>query len=149
MKTFEVEIPEGHQIDKENSTFEKIVFKKIESDLPDSVEEIQNRNWFVCSSGSVTMMKDNTINQLSTKERAEAFLALMQLVELRDYVNGDWKADWSDPCQTKYTIRCSFDKIFFEYFTLNKKVLHFKSDELRDKFYKKYKKLIETAKELL
>ena len=28
MKEFKIEIPEGYEIDKEKSTFEKIVFKK-------------------------------------------------------------------------------------------------------------------------
>lgn len=35
-KEFKIQMPEGYEIDKENSTFEKIVFKKIEKELPKS-----------------------------------------------------------------------------------------------------------------
>ena len=35
MKTVEIEIPIGYEIDKEKSTFEKIVFKKIKNELVD------------------------------------------------------------------------------------------------------------------
>lgn len=40
-KELKIEIPDGYEIDRENSTFEKIVFKKIESKLPKSWEELK------------------------------------------------------------------------------------------------------------
>ena len=33
-KELKIEVPQGYEIDKENSTFEKIVFKKVEKELP-------------------------------------------------------------------------------------------------------------------
>lgn len=153
MKELKIEVPQGFEIDKEKSTFGKIVFKEIESKLPMSVEEIPNRNWFIGGDGIVYSTngigaKDK--NQLSTKERAEAFLALMQLVELRDAWNGDWKADWSyGNLHKKYVIEVLNNYINSKYYQNYYKVLHFKSEQLRDQFAEQFKDLIEQAKELL
>jgi sucrose-6-phosphate hydrolase SacC (GH32 family) len=150
MKEFIIECPSGYEIDKEKSTFEKIVFKEIGFKFPESVTEIPNRNWFINGFGGIDSLGDcNHINQLSSKERAEAFLALMQLVELRDYVNGDWKADFKDYNSVKYTIHIVENKIYKNFNQGLSCVLHFKSQEIRDQFAEKYKSLIETAKELL
>ena len=35
-KEMKIQVPEGYEIDRKNSTFEKIVFKKIEKELPKS-----------------------------------------------------------------------------------------------------------------
>ena len=40
-KEINISIPEGYEIDKEKSTFEKIVFKKIENKLPMSFDEMK------------------------------------------------------------------------------------------------------------
>ncbi len=151
MKEFIIECPSGFEVDKEKSTFEKIVFKEIENKLPMSVEEIPNRNWFIGGDGIVYNTngigaKDK--NQVSTKERAEAFLALMQLVELRDAWNGDWKAEFSNN-EIKYLIFRVRNEIMFHHNTPTNCVLHFKSEQLRDQFAEQFKDLIETAKELL
>ena len=39
-KEMKIQVPEGYEIDKENSTFEKIVFKKVENELPKSWEDL-------------------------------------------------------------------------------------------------------------
>lgn len=44
-KKLKINIPEGYEIDRENSTFEEIIFKKIEnpfSKLPKTWEEYKN-----------------------------------------------------------------------------------------------------------
>ena len=43
MKELNIQIPEGYEVDKEQSTFEKIIFKKIETKLPKTWEE-NNKN---------------------------------------------------------------------------------------------------------
>ena len=141
MKELKIEVPEGYQIDKEKSTFEKIVFKEIENKLPMSVEEIPNRKFYITNDSNIVINNNkrvlstgrSCINQLSTKERAEAFLALMQLVELRDVWNGDSKRH--------------LYLIYSENRTSN--LLSFKTLELRNQFGEQFKDLIETAKELL
>ena len=88
-KEVKIEIPQGYEIDKEKSTFEKIIFKKIPEN-PKTWEEY-------CS-----LMKGKTIhypdyyyvilrsfqdsyNMFTTEERARQFIALGQLMQLRDY----------------------------------------------------------------
>ena len=140
-KEMKIQVPEGYEIDKENSTFEKIVFKKEERKLPKKWEDLYEvKGWFVdfhsdvVTSGSMRT-GDNVKNRFPTKEEAEACLALAQLCQLRDRYNDGWKPNWEDGTK-KYTI----------YFN---KILAFKTLELRDKFLENFKDLIETAKPLL
>jgi len=83
MKEILIEAPTGMEIYQENNT---IKFRNIENKLPMSVEEIPNRNY---------MVNPTFKSYVSTNERAEAFLALMQLVELRDAWNGDFDPEIS------------------------------------------------------
>ena len=142
-----IEAPTGMEIYQENNT---IKFRNIENKLPMSVEEISNRKWVVDARGKVDYSNAcvSDKNNLSTKERAEAFLALMQLVELRDKWNGDWKADYTKN-EIKYVI-CIVDTVIIKSTvqSLNT-ILSFKSEQLRDQFAQQFKDLIETAKELL
>ena len=133
-----IEAPTGMEIYQENNT---IKFRNIENKLPMSVEEIPNRNWFITNNGDISNIIYNQLevkdkNNLSTKERAEAFLALMQLVELRDKWNGD-----SERHQFLITLSFSPQK--------NSELISFKTFELRNQFAEQFKDLIETAKELL
>lgn len=40
-RELKIEVPDGYEIDKEKSTFEKIIFKKVEKELPKSWEELK------------------------------------------------------------------------------------------------------------
>lgn len=100
-KELKIEVPQGYEIDKEKSTFEKIVFKKVEdsfSKLPKTWEEYCKLTKGSCSNytNATTNMvyKDRhtgSYNEFTTKERAEQFIALGKLLQLRDYWVGDWK----------------------------------------------------------
>ena len=88
-KELKIEVPQGYEIDRQKSTFEKIVFKKIPEN-PKTWEDY-------CS-----LMKGKTIhypdyyyiilrsfedayNMFETEERARQFIALGKLLQLRDY----------------------------------------------------------------
>lgn len=88
-KEVKIEVPQGYEIDKEKSTFEKIVFKKIDN-TPKTWEEycslmkgktVYNPecNYIIISGFS------DTYNKFITQERAKQFIALGQLMQLRDY----------------------------------------------------------------
>ena len=51
MKELKIEVPQGYEIDKEKSTFEKIVFKKVE-DLPMRFDEMKIRIGYISNSSS-------------------------------------------------------------------------------------------------
>lgn len=152
MKNVKIEIPKGYEIDESKSTFTNIVFKKIEDKYPNSVLDIKGRYWAISYSGVRNDIAcSDDIDQVSTKERAEAFLALMQLVELRDAYNkvDGFVGDWSNDMQNKFCVSMYDNELIKETLSNTNTVLHFGSAETRDLFYKKHIDLIETAKELL
>ena len=145
--------PVGYEIDKENSNFEKIVFKKISDNLPKTWEELKNISGYYISSSSEIIdsslinARDSTKNTFPTKELAEAVLALAQLLQLRDRYNGDNKGfifGKSNYCIT-FVDDCIEKSLFFH----SQRVLAFRTRELRDEFYDNFKELIEIAKPLL
>ena len=153
-KEFKIQVPEGYKIDRENSTFEKIVFKKIERELPKSWEELKVVEGFYIDEDShihdcpmVDVLRKNK-NVFPTEEEAEACLALAQLCQLRDRYNGGWKPDWKD-VNEKYIIYFHADKIISGDTYRAQSVLHFKTKKLRDKFLENFRDLIEVAKPLL
>lgn len=104
-KKLKINIPEGYEIDKEKSTFEEIVFKKVEdpfSKLPKTWEEYCKRTKGYTSyygdpiDGDTHETKfSKCYNEFSTKERAKQYIALGRLLQLRDYWVGDWKRNSS------------------------------------------------------
>ena len=153
-KEIKITTPDGFEIDKENSTFECIKFKKI-SGLPKSWEELGSiKGYYIDSeigtieeAGKPEGMPREFKDVWPTKKLAEASLALAQLTQLRDRYNGDWEADWEMP-NSKDVIYYYLDKLKVGMSRTNS-VLNFKSARLRDEFLKNFKDLIETAKPLL
>lgn len=156
----EMEVPEW-EIDTENSTDEQIVLRKIKPPKPKSVTEIPNRNWFIDSHGNIESFNDdihgNDINNLSTENRAEAFLALMQLVELRDAWNNKQNPEWkyyinNDTTkinEDKYCIKIIEKKLEIIKYHSTKSVLYFKDRETAEEFKNEFEELIWKAEELL
>ncbi len=154
-KELKIQVPEGYEIDKEKSTFEKIVFKKVKKELPKSWRELNNVNGYYVDKNSkiyncINFSTDyGNRNIFPTEEEAEACIALAQLCQLRDRYNDGWKPDWEDDNQFKWNIHVFKDDIYTMANLFVKKVLVFKTEELRDKFLENFRDLIETAKPLL
>lgn len=153
-KELKIQVPEGYEIDKEKSTFEKIVFKKEERKLPKKWEDLYEvKGWFVdfhsdvVTSGSMRTA-DSVKNIFPTKEEAEACLALAQLCQLRDRYNDGWKPNWDDGGE-KHCVYFHDNEINSAYTYSSHRVLTFKTQELRDKFLENFRDLIEQAKPLL
>ena len=114
---FKIQIPEGMEIDKENSTFDCIKFK------PKLTYQEISKNFPKSSSVSVNA------NHLSKH------LTIRQLLEVADYLNGDWKPDWNDMNQVKYVISYNVNKKIFIvgcYYT-NYSIVCFSSKENAEK----------------
>ena len=101
-KKLKINIPEGYEIDKEKSTFEEIVFKKVEdplSKLPKTWEEYckqteGNVSYFGSSPNSILKSWfEGSYNEFRTEERVKQYVALGKLLQLRDYWVGNWKDD--------------------------------------------------------
>ena len=94
-KELKIEIPQGYEIDRQKSTFEKIVFKKVNplSELPESwekyCEQTKNRTYYTYSPYNESHVNETAAHgfygEFSTKERAKQFIALGKLLQLRDY----------------------------------------------------------------
>ena len=151
-KELNIIAPEGYEIDKENSTFEKIVFKKI-NELPKTWEDLR----YISGAYISNLSNINTINSTETipsaknifptKELAEAALALAQLLQLRDRYNGDNEGFIFQ--KNNYCINFYDNNINKCFSDCTQRVLAFRTRELRDEFYNNFKDLIEIAKPLL
>jgi hypothetical protein len=140
-KEFKIEIPEGYEVDKENSTFEKIVFKKVEEKL--TYEKIAEKlfkfetHYYIDSNG---VIRKNSAgwkcpNAAPTSQQLEKLLALNKLMNVAYYLNDGWEPDWNDNSQRKYFIYYdSNDKAFvIDYNThFNYGVVYFKSIEIAE-----------------
>ena len=153
-KSFKVEIPEGYEIDKENSTFECIKFKKSKSEYPKSWEEAFIGNnvygYWVGSTGEIRVANRPALrgdkNTFKYEEQAESALAYAQLTQLMALpcFNGDWKPDWtSSNNEKKYGISFYNNKYDIESTYTWHYFLAFQSEEKAKIFLELYKDLID------
>ena len=139
-KSFKVQIPEGYEIDKENSTFEYIKYKKLKSEYPKSWEEaFEGRavyGSFISGSSNKHIFK--------YQEQAESMIAYAQLTQLMALpcFNGDWKPNWNDANDTKYSIAFYDSKLYINVSYTYQHFLTFKSKEKAQIFLGLYKDLI-------
>ena len=94
-KKLKINIPEGYEIDKENSTFEEIVFKKVEDPLAKLPKTWKEYCKYAkdCPSYFGNPRKNNIFetrfagfyNEFFTEERAKQYVSLGKLLQLRDY----------------------------------------------------------------
>ena len=83
-----IKVPEGMEIDRENSTFECIKFKpkKLTYDYISIV------------------MSPKTHPVYTIRRHQSKCDTFRKLLEVADYLNGDWKPDWDNKEQCKYII---------------------------------------------
>ena len=158
-KKLKINIPEGYEIDKEKSTFEEIVFKKVEdplAKLPKTWEEYckyakdcpsyygNPRKNNICETRF-----DGFYNEFFTEERVKQYVALGKLLQLRDYWVGNWKNDSNNSVAVIY---------HFEGEIVNTNVskkrslsysLTFPTREIAQKFIECFKDLINEASPLI
>ena len=84
-----------------------------------------------------------------SKELADATMALLKLLFLRDYYNQGWQPNWCDYKQTKYTIENYMGEIWTSDEHRTSNILAFETPEIRDKFLEEQRELLEIAKPLL
>ena len=85
---------------------------------------------------------------ISDKSLAEAYAVLPLLIRLRDRYNGNWKPNYKDGVDKYYIIFCD-DEIKLPIAGYTQRILVFKTEEIRDRFFKDHKNLIKIAKPLL
>ena len=78
--------------------------------------------------------------------------SLYKLIICRDvywFMSDDWKPDYTNVTEKKYSIWVDCGEIKKGVFTTTQMVLAFPTEEIRDEFYENFKDLIEECKELL
>lgn len=155
-QTIEIEVPDGYKAVYNEDT-QRVEIVKV--GLPKTWEEfcgdnpIKKNEYFIDEYGEITYAAEkhratNLKNILPNKETAEAFLALMQLVQLRDCYRQGWKPNWKGKA-VKQNIIC-FEGVLGTDWSINVQyVLSFQSKEIRNEFLENFKDLIEQAKELI
>ena len=93
-----IQVPEGMEIDKENSTFECIKFRPKKITYFDIIRHLSYTH-------AVYVAKNEHKSKCAT---------FRKLLEVADYLNGDWKPDWNDTSQGKYFILYNKEKNKFE-----------------------------------
>ena len=88
-KELKIEVPQGYEIDRQKSTFEKIVFKKIPEN-PKTWEEycelMKGKTMYYTNCNNIIVSGfSDAHDKFVTKKRAEQFIALGKLLQLRDY----------------------------------------------------------------
>lgn len=152
MKTieFKVPIPEGMEIDKENSTFECIKFKPIKAKNWRNNLTKEIRGYFIDIFSNIgdrtgCNVSDN-YNIFATKKQAKSALAMARISQImaNDKRFGGVVTDeeWNNPNVYKFCIERSYDHIDVEWFNNIYHFLAFHTKEQRDLFLKENKDLI-------
>lgn len=92
-KELKIQVPEGYEIDKENSTFECIKFKLIRNDI--TYEDVcnklfKNSYYFINERGGINLYTGGNKfdkNNALTSRQLKRLLALNQLLNIAEYYN--------------------------------------------------------------
>ena len=160
-KELKITIPEGYEIDKEKSTFEKIVFKKKENTKPRSWEEYLELNTgfdgaginWNCGGVQTTGLHHRGKAIVPT-HLAQPFIAMMQLMSLRQAWIGNWEPDWNEPdwndeTRVKWNIICLQNQVCLCDTQIKLRALSFPTIEMATDFMNCFKDLLEIAKPLI
>ena len=147
-KELKIEVPQGYEIDRQKSTFEKIIFKKIPEN-PKTWEEycslMKGKTMYYTNCNTITVSGfSDAHDKFVNKKRAEQFIALGKLLQLRDY--------WVKRSEFKDAI-CIFtlsDRLIVtDNCDINDYALTFPTKEMADKFITCFKDLIKQASPLV
>lgn len=142
MKEMKIIPPEGYEIDKKNSTFEKIIFKKVEEKLTyEKIREelFKDKKSYFLWGGNPTIFNPiigytpSTDDHAPTQQQLERLLAINKLMTVAYYLNDGWEPDWNSRNIFKYYLSYDYD---FKYITVTlscvsqKAIVYFKSKEL-------------------
>lgn len=156
-----ITIPEGFKLEKVSETEYKIVPNK--KPLPKTWDEFcemktrRPREFFIHANSTICTCyadgeRDNRDskfdkNLLPNEEKAEAILALCQLIQLRYCYNDGWVPDWIT-FKTKYCLALGPNGWYHCTSGTAEHIFAFKTEELRDEFGENFKDLLDELKPL-
>lgn len=143
-KEIKIQAPEGYEIDKEKSTFERVVFKKKENNT-NSWEDLKEiKGWFIDIDSNIEAYggraADDNKNIFRDTKYVKSALALAQISQLLPYY--DSNVDWNNRNTAKYNILRKGNEIMIEPFITIYHLLAFKSKEEAERFLKYNEQLV-------
>ena len=151
-----INIPEGFEIDKEQSTERQIVLRKIDNrarSWEEYCKKMEDKdsyyfNEIVGKICSAKFKEDFILSEFMDKEDVEAFVAYSKLLKMKKQWVGSWKPDWTNQDQ-KFVIT-TFKNNIEENINYNaSRSLSFPTEDMCNEFHKTFKDLLEIAKPLL
>lgn len=150
-----INIPEGFEVDKEQSTKRQIVLKPI-SCRPRTWEEycekMNGKDSYYCDHNKIVSSQFGShpvLSEFTDKEDVEALIAFSKLLKLRKEWIEDWKFNWANDFQRKYVI-CNYSGVVAKDTLITAAhCLSFPTPEMRDDFLGCFKDYLEQAKSLL
>lgn len=144
-KELKIEVPQGYEIDRQKSTFEKIVFKKIPEN-PKTWEDycslMKGKTVYYTNCNTITVSGfSDAHDKFTTKKRAEQFIALGKLMQLRDY----WVKDYKFENGIGYVIHRYIDHLITEKCNADNYALTFPTQEMAKEFQECFSDLIKQA----
>lgn len=110
-KEVKIQVPEGYEIDKENSTFECIKFKPKKLTYEDVANALflGKTGYYISNDGKVRHASWSIhngacveANNALSKLQCEKLLALNKLINVAKYLNGDWEPDFKQCNEAKF-----------------------------------------------
>ena len=133
--------PEGYEIDREKSTFERIVFKPKKESYSDVCKELfyNKKCFFFDVRGNISSLilcdpYDRDLINCTSENQAKKLLAINQLMNVAKYLNGDWQFNWEEAGNSKFYIALEHNKIrILEGWVSNVALVYFRTKELAQK----------------
>lgn len=120
-KEIKITVPEGYEIDKENSTFECIKFKKKGLTYKDVAEKLfkGKKTYFIGTLANISNFTPETCgasiaNNATSEKQLKRLLAINKLMNVAEYLNEGWKPDWKNINYSKWFISWSYWQNQFE-----------------------------------
>ena len=143
-KEIKITIPEGYEIDKEKSSFERILFKKKEATINSwkDLKKIEgyyiSTSSYIADSGLVAPHQEHK-NIFLNEKYAKSALALAQISQLLPYYDTDVKWDSTTP---KHCIYRQKGKIAINTLISSFEILAFNTREEAERFLKYNEQLV-------
>lgn len=109
-KEIKITVPEGYEIDKENSTFECIKFKKKGLTYSNVHKALfgDGNYYYISVGGNIVRGENSNVEEFSHlakhSSQLERILALNKLMNVAEYLNEGWKPNWKDSTDKWYLL---------------------------------------------
>ena len=101
----------------------------------------KDKEFFLAPDGTITNIPHQYYQRvdfalaMSSKKRAEQFVVLSKLLQIRDYYNQGCKLDWINDTEDKYVIKTNKNELCRCTSWFSNYIFAFKTRELRDEFF--------------